>query len=321
MKFMIIGDVHLADRPPSARVDTYREDILDKLEWVVERANDEKVDAILQLGDLFHIKAQNKNSHYLVQSAARIFGRSNSPVRIVAGNHDVEYDRIEDLDRQPLGTLALHPNVELLSGLDPDFPVYGIPYFDLTSDHLDKWAEKYHAEAGPEVAPIIITHNSLFPKAQAPIYDYVAYESWGSVFKNAYTLYGHIHTQVKGGPHFRIGDQWFVNEGSLSRGSLHESSITRRPSVAIFDDSDPERPFTSIEVPHKTAEEVFKLDVVEILKERQNSVGDFLESLGATELNYLTVEGILDNAKDQKGLPPEAVQELEEIIMNVVTND
>lgn len=319
MKFMIIGDVHLADRPPSSRKDTYREDILDKLEWVVDRANDEGVDAILQLGDMFHIKAQNKNSHYLVQKAARILGQSKSPVRIVGGNHDVEYDRIEDLNRQPLGTLALHPNISLTEGLDPDFPIYGIPYFDLTPENLDRWATRYHDEAGPEEAPFIITHSSLFPEAQAPIYEYVSYESWAAAFQNKYTLYGHIHTQVKGGPHYKMGEQWFINEGSLSRGSLHESSLNRKPSVALYDDSDPKNPFSSIYVPFKPAEEVFKLDVVEVLKAREDTVAQFLETLNSSELDVLTVEGILASARTRKELPKQALRELEEIVEGVVT--
>ena len=89
MKMLIIGDQHLADRPPSSRKDTYRQDILDKLVWIVEYANSMKVDLILNLGDVFHIKRSDRNSHFLVQEVARIFGASKAPVLIVPGNHDL----------------------------------------------------------------------------------------------------------------------------------------------------------------------------------------------------------------------------------------
>ena len=320
MKYMIIGDVHLADRPPSVRRESYRDDILNKLEWIINRANEEDVNAVLQLGDLFHVKSPSRNSHYLVQATADIFGNSKSPVRIVAGNHDLVMDRVEDINKQPLGSVSLHPNVTLVNGLDPDFPIYGIPYFDLSGQALDYWASKYHAEAGPDVAPTIITHNSLFPEAQSPIYNYVSYESWAAAFQNPYTLYGHIHTQVVGGPHFKVGSSWFVNEGSISRGSLHESSLTRKPTVAIFD-SDKDTPFTSIPIPYRPASEVFNLEVVEVLKNRQTTVDTFLESLGSSDLQYLTIEGILDNARQTSTLPKEAVVELEDIIQNIALSD
>ena len=653
MKALIIGDQHLADRPPSARTDTYRDDILNKLEWIIDRANDEKVDFILNEGDVFHIKRPDRNSHYLLQEAARIFGKSNAPVRIVPGNHDLcvsddtealtdkgwklvyeldgsenfatldpktgelifqpptsinvlnysgkmyhfygpavdilttpnhrwlgswrpgqrlrfktseelstschgwrlpsvqacggntpstvvigealewpvdkamkffgwfvsegtvdrsreritisqsstvnpdhyaeivdvlkslglnpklresmirvnnavlarfmadnfgyatskdvriprwlidmhpylirtflhtyfkgdgtiqgtvaarneaDYDissvvattanskladdlselgvrlgykmyksplrefpfgddyvgyalrlsfnkkrvntvlpkpevvetdgsvvwcptlpnqtwlarrngkmvwtgnsndRLDSIPSQPLGSLVIHPNISLVMGADEEFPLYGVPYFDPTPENFNFWVDKYHADGGPDKYPLMATHQAIFPRAEEPVYDFIAAEEWANTFKATWVAYGHIHSQMKAGAHYKVGGTWFCNEGSISRGSLHESSLKRKPSVALFDSEAEGDPFTTIMVPFKPAEEVFKLEAVGIMQHQKDVVENFLGSLGDTTLNFLTVEGIMEHAKESDILDREAVRELEDII-------
>lgn len=319
MKMLIIGDQHLADRPPSSRKDTYRQDILDKLIWIIEYANSMKVDLILNLGDVFHIKRSDRNSHFLVQEVARIFGASEAPVLIVPGNHDLAAGyRLESIASQPLGTLALHPNINLLMGPSDQFPIYGIPFVEPTVENLEYWTKKYWDDGGPTEYPFIGTHQAIFPAAEEPVYEYVTAENWAHSFQNKYTAYGHIHSRMKIGAFYKIGGTIFCNNGAISRGSLHEETIKRKLAVTMFDDAK-EDPFTSVPIPYKPAEEVFNLEAVEILKNTQNTVDAFLNSLGSSELHYLTVEGILDDARKTALLPKQAVVELEDIVAQVIT--
>lgn len=329
MKVTDVGDVHQGDRPPSARTETYTEDINNKLQWIVDFSNDKKVDAIIFNGDIFHIKRADRNSHALVQGVADILGRSNAPVLIVPGNHDLAEDRLESIASQPIGTLALHPNIDLLMGPHPELPVFGMPYVD-TEDvaKIEYWAEKYN-EAGPDNYPLLVTHQSIFPEAEAPIYEYVSAENFAAVFNAPFVAYGHIHSRMKAGAFYEIGGTWFCNNGAISRGSLHEETVYRELAITLYDDSEyqnwnlgpsrrtsPPNPFTSIPLPHRPAEEVFRLEEVALLDERRAKVDGFLQSLGGAELTYLTTEGILEKAR-QTDLPHAAVKELEEIITNV----
>lgn len=317
MRMIIIGDIHLADRPPSARTETYLDDMLEKLDWIVEYANDVQVDAILSLGDVFHIKRPDHNSHNMVTRTADIFGKSNSPVRIIQGNHDQTHDDYATIHRQPLGTLALHPNIDIVTGPDKDFPIFGVPYVDPTPENLEFWADLYHKAGGPGKYPIVPTHQAIFPAEEAPLYPFVAAEEWASNFESKYTPYGHIHSIMKAGPFYERGGTMFCNRGAISRGSLHEETIHRKLYVTEFDDSNEEEPYKSVPIPFKSPDEVFNLETVQLEKEQQVRVKDFLDSLGNTELSYLTTEKLVEDARRNSMLHKESVDELEEIITSV----
>lgn len=322
MKALIIGDQHFADRPPSSRTDSYRQDILDKAEWIIDYANDEDVDAVLNLGDVFHVKRQDRNSHSLVRSVAEVFGRSKAPVIIVPGNHDMTNDDIGSIPNQPLGVLDLHPNITVLMGPSEEFPVYSVPYVDISSpEPLEYWLDRYHSDGGSSKYPMIITHQSIFPEREGPIYEYVSAENWSNSFGSRWCAYGHIHSRMKAGAFYEIGGTWFCNNGAISRGSLHEETVRRKPEVTLFDSSLEGNPYVGVKVPVKPSSEVFKFEVVDMLKDRKMNVEAFLDSLGSSELQYLTIETIMEEAKSTGGLSAEARRELEDIIEKVTSDE
>lgn len=311
MRALLVGDQHVADRPPSARTDSYKDDILDKMRWIVNHANKEDVDHLVFLGDMFHIKRPDRNSYRMVQEVAGVLSEAAMPVHLVSGNHDQSNDRVDSISSQPLGTLLLMENVHLLDGYSDDATMFGIPYLDTESPEL---LQPYLEEYGNDV--LICTHQSIFPEKEAPIYEYQSAENWADTFKAPAVAYGHIHSRMKAGAFFEIGGTWFCNNGSISRGSLHEETINRKLAVTIYDSESEGNPFTSVPIPYRPAEEVFLLEEVALQKERDSKVDRFLESLGSSELNYLTTEGILQNARESD-LPKSAIIELEDIIENV----
>lgn len=319
-KAVIVGDIHVADNPPTSRTDTYREDILDKLRWIVEYSNDYEPDALLLLGDVFHIKRPDRNSHRLVQQVATILGNSKYPVQIVPGNHDMTNDVYSSLDRQPLGTLALHPNIDILTGPSEEFPLFGFPYVDPSAENMETWLGKYRDCGGNDEYPMILTHQAIFPEKEEPIYDHITAESWADQFASAYTAYGHIHSRMKAGPWYKINGTVFLNNGAISRGSLHEETINRKLAITTFDGDKQEDDFgfTSVPIPFRPPEEVFRFGEFAVIEETNSKVDAFLHSLGSLELSYLTAEGIMSEAMSST-LPKPALQELEEIIENVVS--
>lgn len=310
VKALLIGDVHLSDSPPSVRTETYTQDILDKLEFCVNYAN-EHTDVIVQLGDMFHVKAASKNSHALVQATAAVLSKFNGRVLIVPGNHDLSQDRLESLSKQPLGTLALTPNVELIDGFDEETGIYGIPYLD----NIDEMRGRIRIGVPPwHDTKLFVTHASIFPPGKNPPYDHITADHLET--DGIPLAWGHIHDPV---PFFQAGEfkAWFCNNGAISRGSLHTETVKRKPKVTLFDSEVLGCPFTSVDVPHKPAEEVFRLVAHAEKVESEERLNEFLGSIQETNLTSLSMEDVL-SSPSLSDLSDQAKAELAEIIELVV---
>jgi DNA repair exonuclease SbcCD nuclease subunit len=323
VKALLIGDIHLADRPPSIRTETYTDDILDKLQAAIGLAHEHGCDAIVSAGDVFHIKTPTRNSHALVQRTGDLLRSSNLPVLIVPGNHDLTNDRLDSLRRQPLGTLAKMEGIDLLIGPSFEFPLFGLPYLHDFANDLPRWMKTYREWADAQKAdnfdfwPLMVTHAPLFPVGETPPYEYIAADDWAGLMEKGDCYYGHIHD-----PH---GDYQpdpsvpvrMCNNGAISRGSLHEATLKREPAVTVWDSTaKPEQRFTRLPLPFRPAEAVFRLKEKEDVDERNNRVGEFLESVGSTRLDGLSLEEVREQART-RGLEPRTLTLIEELLETV----
>ena len=295
MKCLVIGDCHLADKPPSVRTATYAEDILAKLRWLSLYARDNGCDFILQLGDIFHIKSPFRNSHWLVQSAHEALREGGLEVVLIAGNHDLMHDRLESIPSQPLGALAKMEGMTLLEGWHEKFPVYGVPYLADWNDLRD-WLDAWNITLGNmhtlygNVVPMVATHAPLFPPGQEPIYEYIDPADWANLQRTGSVSYGHIHD-----PHgtYVVGGVQFANFGAISRGSLHAETLKRKPQAAVYDFVS--GTYDAIDVPHKPAEEVFRLEEHGQKVAKEKNLAAFLEGISTKTLEVTTIEKVLDD--------------------------
>lgn len=317
-KILLIGDCHLADRPPSIRTETYTEDILAKLAQSVSFAKKHHCDAIAQAGDIFHIKTATRNSHSLVQRTAEVLQSSGIPVWIVPGNHDLQSDRLDSLRKQPLGTLAKISGIDLLMGPHPELPVFGLPYLHDWETELPKWMHKYSKwvsekmESNSDFKPLLVTHAPIFPAGDTPPYEHIPAANWAQSQKIGDCYYGHIHT-----PHgdYEEGGVNFCNNGAISRGSLHEETLKREPKVTVWSDEGPSR-WTVLPLDFRPAEAVFRLQEKEDVDEKNSRVEEFLESVGTTTLDGLSLEEVVSQAK-ARGLSPTTQTLIESLLEEV----
>jgi 3',5'-cyclic AMP phosphodiesterase CpdA len=289
---IIVGDVHLADKAPSSRTSDYTKQILAKIYFAAEQAYENSCPLVFA-GDVFHIKAASKNSHRLVQAVHTAL--AGIETYIVPGNHDLEGDRLDSLEKQPLGALARMQGVHLLMG--ECFPelsqIVSVPY--LTEFDGGDWKEAlkpWEEQIGG--ADLLVTHAPIFPPGQAPgVYASIDPQEWASVMDDlgiSNTYYGHIHDYHGT---YEVNGHTFCNQGALSRGSLHESSVSREPAVTYWDGSR----FSRIAVPALPASEVFLFDQAEIKAENKESAKAFADALGQTTLTALTLEEVLSTIR------------------------
>ena len=129
--YLLINDCHLTNESshPGSCTASYTDDLFDLLYQASGIAYELNCAAMIQLGDLFHIKTPGRNSHALIQRTLRWAKLAPCPLYVVPGNHDLLHDRLESLNEgQPLGVLFDSGIVKMASGYLDNLPVYGVPW-------------------------------------------------------------------------------------------------------------------------------------------------------------------------------------------------
>jgi hypothetical protein len=290
----MVGDVHLSDRPPSIRTESYREDILAKLRYTVEVADRHEVDVVVWAGDVFHVKAPTRTSHGLVQEVADIGQSYQCDWVIVPGNHDMRHDRLDSLDEQPLGVLfkaGAYMGVGELEG--ETWKLFCIPWlYDWRIDlpvYMERWAN--------DDAPLMVTHAPIVKPGEDRPFEVIDATDWAHLMgRGGDVYYGHMH-DPDGGYHAAPDGAnhpfIFCNNGAISRGSIHEATLKREPAVTVYSDLPEEITFFRVPVPHRPAAEVFRLNEKEREDVKQERLDEFLGSLAETKLTAMSIEAVV----------------------------
>lgn len=292
-RYLLMGDIHLSDRPPSSCTDSYNDDIFQLLEHTVHIARSRDVSAVIWAGDIFHHKTPGRTSHQTVRRAIELVASYPCQVWVVAGNHDLSNDRLESIeDGQPLGVMVTAQAVGLLDGwmFSGAEPVYGVPWLGRFTDDTVNAALADYRHADPEDAHfLVVTHAPLYPPGRELPYEHYTANCWSSAMGHSGSVYyGHVH-EAHG--IYTVDGVTYCNPGALSRGSLHEHNLTRRIQVALWDDETGE--FELIDVPHKPADEVFRLAQIGEIKTAQLALDGFLASVGETRLEITSTEAVI----------------------------
>lgn len=298
-KVLQVNDIHAADRPPSSCTESYMEDILDLLGQTVTAADQYQVSAVVWTGDVFNSKSPTRNSHALVKRLARVGRSYQRPWLIVPGNHDMQHDRLDSVwETQPLGELFDWENGAIpLIGWARDFPyLYGVPWQqewtnETVGDALQGFRERSNGYSGQR--RLVCAHAPLYPPGYELPYEYYDAVMWASAMGNTGSCeYGHVH-EYHGT--WECAGVTFHNPGALSRGSLHEYNMTRPVKVSVWDSYD--GTFTEVELKAKPADQVFRLREKQQLTDTAGKLDDFLERVGGTHLEVLSVEAVLEHVR------------------------
>jgi len=320
MKVAILNDVHLTDpnNHPSSCTSEYTEDMFDLLYQASKVAEESDCSAIIQLGDLFHIKTPSRNSLKLVQQVIEWARYTDLPVFVVTGNHDLLNDRLDSLDEgQPLGVLYSSGAVykadqyfgdssSVLTGVPKagHYPIYGVPwqqFWDAEHSVADRAVkDALHAFKPSDTAQLIVTHAPFFPPGVNPAYEHYSTEKFSrfvnpSGQSNVQVVYGHIHDRHG---EYVVNGVRFCNYGALSRGSLTESNLTRAVGVTIWDSITGR--FEFVELKAKPAEQVFRVKEIKEVKATQVRLDEFLASVGQSSITITDIASVLDHVKTLK---------------------
>jgi hypothetical protein len=212
--------------------------------------------------------------------------------------------------------------IDLLIGPHKEFPVFGLPYL-YDWQELPKWMGAYTKWSDPNKAgdfafwPLMVTHAPIFPPGEEPPYEFIGGDDWAEMMVNGDCYYGHIHDPhgaYQPNPAYPV---YMCNNGAISRGSLHEATLKREPAVTVWDSEGAGLArFTRVPLPFRPAGAVFRLKEKEDVDEKTNRVGEFLESVGRTSLDGLSIEEVHAQART-RGLNPRTLTLIEELLEGV----
>lgn len=302
-RVLLIGDVHLADRPPSACTETYTDDLFDLLQQTVLLAQERGYAAVVQAGDVFHSKIPGRTSHRLVQRALEWVQSYPCRFYIVPGNHDMANDRLESVHvTQPLGVL-LRGGASLLHGWAGSLPIYGVPWLAEWNDRdpldgkhslgalarAERETQAWREQWDGSTPALLVTHAPFYQPGSELTYEFFPLPVFSTMMGGqGACFYAHVHE-----PHgeYVVNGVRYCNNGALSRGSLHEYNLTREIAVTEWDTMTGR--FERVTLNYRPAAEVFKLHEVSESKALQVSLDDFLASVGSASIDITSTESVL----------------------------
>jgi exonuclease SbcD len=282
LAFLFRTDIHAADKNPDSWKGDYSAEVWSNLEQIGELARKHEVDAVLDGGDYFHVKASTRNSHALVAQTAEVHAEYRCPTWLVPGNHDIAYNNLDTLDQQqPLrvlfATKVFHRLGEETFERDGlKVRVVGMP-FKLTRT-LD---ELRAIKKGDEDCLIAVVHALAGEKFFAHVEDFFD----EPIFRYADLIYdggpdvwcfGHWH---KDQGVVQLDGRHFVNPGAVSRGALVKENLKRKPQVALIEVTGEGVTVGTIPLKVPPAKDVFNLERKERRDRESEIISGFAERL------------------------------------------
>jgi len=279
LAFIFRTDVHLTDRSPVSWKGDYPAEVLGCLAQIGELARKYKVAGVLDGGDFFHVKAATRNSHSIVVQTVEVHEPYPCPTYHTEGNHDIAYNNLDSVGKQPLGVLyatgvfkAFRAGPYVFEDGDLKVRVVGVPYDPKRT--LDSLREIKKEDPSETLIAVVHALATKAPSAHVedffgdPVFRYsdLVFDDGPDVW-----CFGHWHRDQG---IVEIDGRKFVNPGAVSRGALVRENLERVPQVALIEVTPKGISVGTVPLKVSPAEEVFDLD----RKKRRDTESRVIES-------------------------------------------
>jgi DNA repair exonuclease SbcCD nuclease subunit len=240
------------------------------------------VQAVLDGGDYFHVKAASRNSHGLIYRTMAIHKQYPCPTYCIEGNHDLAYNNLDSIERQPLGVLYEsqtfhHLREEVFRDDGLQVRVVGVPYDPQRTLESLRAIQK---QPGDDYL-VAIVHALAAESPPSKVEDFFGepvFRYGDLVTPNGPDAwcFGHWH---KDQGIVAIGGKSFVNQGAVSRGALIHENTKRTPQVSLLEFDASGMRCKTLPLVVASAEEVFDFDKKERVESESRSIDKFVERL------------------------------------------
>lgn len=244
---LFIGDPHLSSRVPGFRKDNYPEVVLNKLIWILDYAQANRLLPVI-LGDLFHWPRDNAN--WLVVRLMDIIGRKN--VLGIVGNHDTTMHILQEDDT--LAIIEAAGSIELLDRSGPWTGTIGgrsvLIGGSTWSSRLPRSVDHAQHKISDDTFVVWLTHHNVAFTDHDSSAWYRPHEIPGVDL----VINGHIHTPCEG---VQVGCTTWLNPGNIARVTRGDTHRTRIPQAIRIDISAEGWKSLVVGVPHQDFDDVF----------------------------------------------------------------
>lgn len=282
-RFLTSSDCHLTTKNPGFRKDNYRDAIFEKLEWQGKQAKKIGANAVIRIGDFFHDKMASRMTMETLAISAKIHRDYPCETLSVIGNHDLSYNDLSTVDKQPLGVLYKAGIFgfadKIFTSGDFKVRIVGVDYMlNIEVEELQNLVRK--KDENITIAAVHLLAGMAPPEKIQSFFKERVFDYRDLVFEGCPDVYvfGHYHKDQGIVEHMGVQ---FVNLGAISRGALTFENLERKPKVSYMKVTPNGVSIEEMIVPHKDASEVFDLELKERVTKYRISMDEFIQKYQA----------------------------------------
>lgn len=297
MKYLYYQDAHCSGKNAINRKGDYFADWLLKFDELISIAKANKVEAILDGGDLLHHPLV---SYSVCDTIIDRIEQSGLKYKCLFGNHAERYHSKEhSFDTTLAHILRRSKNFEYLNYIiGNDYVIFGKEYSHDVEQQIKEHGLWFEPEAPVDLWKVAIVHAFICPKP-FPYASHVVCDEINSNDINL-VLVAHYHAQWSK----KVGNTQYLDIGCFGRNSVTEANI--EPSCVLLDTD--KRSYEVIKLKSaKAGHEVFDLEKLESLKTKEGNLDIFIQSLESTTFQGTSIQNIIENVAKEKEIDKEVV--------------
>jgi DNA repair exonuclease SbcCD nuclease subunit len=288
-KYLYFQDAHFSGKNPISYIGNCFEDTLYQFDELLSIAKENKVDAILDGGDLFHSPVV---SYSISDTIIDKVEKANLQYKVLFGNHSTYFHDIEHQYNTTLNhILRRSKNFEYLTHFgsfgNKAFEIKPVEYSHNIEDELKNngiICDLQSNKDNKDVWRIAIVHAFVTPKS---FRDDVLHVVCDDIKTNAdLVLVAHYHSPWQK----KVGNTQYTDIGCFGRRSITEYNI--QPSCILLDTD--KRSYEVILLKSaKSGTEIFDLSKKEQIKEFEGKITAFIDDLKDISVQSLDLKGII----------------------------
>ena len=301
MKFIYFSDSHIKGKTPRYRTGDYFQDIKAKIIEVLKLAVDYNCDTIFCGGDLFDSPLVSLN---ICDEIIDLIEDCGIDFYCVTGNHD-EIGHNPNLSGQTiLGHLFKRTKYVKDSSIyekeDEDLSIEGYSYYHGIENDIKDNGLISNTSKGKKIA---IVHAFILDRSFHPNVPHAVMGKFKCNYKLVLLAHWHGFMGIQ-----RYGDTTFIGVGSLGRLTIAKGDCMRQPKVLFVDTENLD--LEILEIPAKTPEEAFKLELLNETQDFNNKIDDFILKLEGTKFRSISLVGIIREIAEKMGTESFIVDEI-----------